>query len=164
MRQPPDQKNWDAALLSPTKQLMAKNSAVSPCGFGADRQSQCRKLVVTVLNSIVNWSRLFCDGCKIVWTPPEIPDFSLSNSGHRVRRLHVSGVLTPRIDGCRLPNGDVRTESISLLRDLLRSHQADPRAATPSQACLDDTRFRSLDLEAYGKKAVPFIALQTGGR
>ena len=38
-----------------------------------------------------------------MWTPPATRDFSLSNSGRRVKRFRVSGLLMRRVDGCRRP-------------------------------------------------------------
>ena len=38
-----------------------------------------------------------------VWKAPATRDFSLSNSGRRVKRFRVSGLSVRRIDGCRRP-------------------------------------------------------------
>ena len=38
-----------------------------------------------------------------VWTPPATREYSLSNSGRRVKRFRVSGLLSRRVYSCRWP-------------------------------------------------------------
>ena len=38
-----------------------------------------------------------------VWTPPATREYSLSNSGRRVKRFRVSGLSARRVHGCRRP-------------------------------------------------------------